>query len=325
MVQGWGQVHFQLDENWGSGHSQYMLVSAKACPRNQISDSAAFWFLVFVFVRCGMGYRSSMSLCAEATASSGWPGSRRAAKWGVVLAKLRTLVARKLGYDLARLRKGNSSEALTYRLMRASAPSVVLDVGANEGQFAVSVLSFNRSERIVSFEPLSKTHEILTGRARRYPNWSVAPRMAIGAEAGTAEINISEFTGGSSLLPVTQAHLDAAPLTAYVGREETPVLRLDVAALPFIRQGDRIYLKIDTQGFEKPVLEGATGILERVVAIQAELSLVQCYEGEPLAFEMIDFIRSLGFAVFGFSNGTYDRKSHVLLQVDVFFIRVPWN
>lgn len=239
------------------------------------------------------------------------------------MAKLRTRLARKLGYDLVRLRKANSPEALTYRLLRASKPTIVLDVGANEGQFASDVLSFNRRERIVSFEPLSKTREILTARAKRFPNWLVAPRMALGAEAGTARINISEFTGGSSLLPVTQAHLDAAPLTAYVGQEETPVRRLDEAARPFLRDDDRIYLKIDTQGFEKPVLEGATGILDRVVALQAELSLVQCYEGEPLALEMIDFIRSLGFAVFGFVNGTYDRRSHVLLQVDVFFVRAP--
>src|SRR5690606_5024790 len=109
---------------------------------------------------------------------------------------------------------------------------------------------------------------------------------------------ISGFSQSSSLRPMTHVHSDAAPETAYVSTETVAVRRLDGVAGEFLRPGDRVYLKIDTQGFEREVLEGATGIMESVVALQVELSFRELYAGETLAAEMMAMIGKLGFQLF---------------------------
>lgn len=235
--------------------------------------------------------------------------------------KLKSEIAWRLGYELVRIRKGHGPRALVWQIIHASAPTVCFDVGANEGQWAGGVLSDDASRRIVSFEPLSDAHRILTEKARAYPNWVLAPRMAIGNEDTETIINISGFSQSSSLLPMTHVHSDAVPETAYVSTETVPVRRLDGVGGEFLRPGDRVYLKIDTQGFEREVLEGATGIMENVVALQVELSFRELYAGETLAAEMMAMIGGLGFQLFGFCNGLRDPKTKALLQADAFFIR----
>lgn len=230
-------------------------------------------------------------------------------------------VAWSLGFDLARIAKGNSSEALTAQLIKFVKPTVILDVGANEGQFARLTLRNSGSFKIVSFEPLTSAYELLSRAATKDKRWIVAPRGAIGDAEGKATINVSVHSGASSLLDLEEAHLRAAPLSAYCGTEEVTVQRLDNAAAAFIKPDDRIYLKIDTQGYEQKVLDGATDLIPQVSAIQIEMSFVELYKGEVLAPALISRVQSLGFHVFGFCNGLRDRASGRLLQADGFFIR----
>ncbi|MGB3810716.1 MAG: FkbM family methyltransferase [Parvibaculum sp.] len=226
-----------------------------------------------------------------------------------------------LGYDLNRINKSGSSIALTFSLLGASRANRILDVGANNGQFASDVLTRDAKRHIVSFEPLSEPFRILNDTCGKYPNWRAAPRMAIGEENGTVAVNISGYSGSSSILPILRAHTDAFPDSAYVSVEDVPIQRLDEAAKPFIQDDDRLYVKIDTQGFERQVFRGMTGILDRVVALQVELSLVQLYEGEALANEMTTEILAQGFKLFGYCNGFRDPATKALLQADGFFIR----
>lgn len=53
------------------------------------------------------------------------------------------------------------------------------------------------------------------------------------------------------------AHLDSAPASKFVGKEEIEVRKLDSVFHFFCEEGDSIMIKIDTQGYEKNVLEGA--------------------------------------------------------------------
>ncbi len=141
--------------------------------------------------------------------------------------KLRRRIAWALGYDLLRIRKSSSAEALVRQLMAKVQPSLVFDVGGNEGQFAHDALACSGAHRVVSFEPLSQAHAILENAAKNVSRWLIAPRCAIGDEKGISTINISGFSGASSLRGMNDTNLKAAPDTAYCGQESVDVLRLD--------------------------------------------------------------------------------------------------
>ncbi|MDO8288415.1 MAG: FkbM family methyltransferase [Parvibaculum sp.] len=235
--------------------------------------------------------------------------------------KLRRKIAWALGFDLLRIRKSSSAEALVRRFIEQVKPTLVLDVGGNEGQFASDALSAPGTHKVVSFEPLSSAHGMLVEASRGNPRWEVAKRCAIGEASGVTKINISSFSGSSSLRPMNDTHLNAAPNTGYVGEETVDIFRLDDIARQYIKPDDRILLKIDTQGYEQNVLDGATGIMDQVVAMQIEVALVELYSGETLALDLIKGVLDQGFSVFAFCNGFGEKKTGRLLQADVFFIR----
>ena len=88
-----------------------------------------------------------------------------------------------------------------------------------------------------------------------------------------------------------------------------------------IKHEERIYMKIDVQGFEMLVLKGAEKILNQVVALELELSLAQLYQGGPLFIDMLKYMEELGFMVVSLNHVFSDAKTDQLLQVDGIFKR----
>lgn len=224
------------------------------------------------------------------------------------------------GLELKRLNSSNSEEACVARLLKKASCNLLVDIGANEGQYGEKVMQTLPNIRMLSFEPLSAPYSRLNMAAKRYARWAVAERCAIGDQDGTIEINISNNSVSSSILSMESAHSNAEPNSRYIGREQVVIKRLDTILPKYIKGDERIYLKIDTQGYEKNVVTGAKGILSFITAIQLELSLVELYSGQPLAFEMIEYMRSLGFVPFAFSNVFSNQTTGELLQIDAFFV-----
>src|SRR5687767_4528 len=128
--------------------------------------------------------------------------------------------------------------------------SLVLDVGANRGQFAQSLRrQLGYKGRIVSFEPLQDAFSALQAAASGDELWSCR-NIALGDKAGTSTINISANSYSSSLLAVSDRSVQIEPAIAYVGTQEISVFRLDDVLGDYARPEDRIYLKVDTQGYE---------------------------------------------------------------------------
>lgn len=227
----------------------------------------------------------------------------------------------KIGIDIVKAKNSNSDRALTLRLIRDSGSNFVVDVGANKGQFAESLLLHLPTRRVFSFEPLHQAHKELTKKARTYENWKVFDPCGLGETSEILKINISENSVSSSLLPMNSSHSSAAPESRYVSEQTISVVRLEDALRNSVEPRDRIYLKIDTQGTEDKVLRGAGTILKNVVAIQCEVSFTELYRGQILAPQIMEYIESLGFSLYGIANGFRDPKSHRLLQADVFYIR----
>lgn len=198
---------------------------------------------------------------------------------------------------------------------------VVLDVGANTGQFTSEIRQGGYAGRIVSFEPLSHAHAVLQKASEGDQLWDVYPRCALGDHDGEVEINIAGNSQSSSILPMLESHRSAAPESAYQGKEIVPIKTLDAIVGQYLKDAHAVFLKIDTQGFEWQVLDGARDTLPQVKGILVELSLVPLYEGQHLWKEMIDRLEAAGFTLWAFKPVFSDQVSGRTLQVDGLFFR----
>lgn len=231
-------------------------------------------------------------------------------------------VMRKLGIDVIKFTPEQSEIAQIQYLLAYHKINLILDVGANIGQYAKSVRNIGYSGEIVSFEPLSTAYSKLETRSRKDPLWKVAPRTAIGNVDGEIEINISGNSQSSSLLKMLDLHLNAAPQSVYVGSEVVKISKLDTIALTYVENHiNSVFLKIDVQGFEMQVIEGAFQILPKVEGIQMELSLAPLYEGQLLLDEMLKRMAQLGYELHAILPGFTDKRTGRLLQVDGVFFR----
>jgi FkbM family methyltransferase len=223
------------------------------------------------------------------------------------------------GFELVKL-PGRTLEN-RMKLLRTQGINLVLDAGANIGQYAGLLREIGYDQRIVSFEPLSAAYATLKAAADKDPNWE-AVNVALGDMDGEIEINIAGGSStSSSILDMLPAHTDIKPESAYVGKEPVSIYRLDTLFERYYRPGDKVLLKIDTQGYEKNVLEGAYQVLPYIQGVQLEMSLAPLYEGEMLYQEMIAYLAGLGFTLFSVEPGFTDKRTGRLLQMDGIFFR----
>jgi FkbM family methyltransferase len=228
-------------------------------------------------------------------------------------------IAKRYGYEILGPSRSYASERSRAALLRHEKINLVLDVGANEGQFAGDMRSFGYGGRIISFEPLSDAHAQLLRRAQADPVWTVADRMAIGSAMGSVEIHIAGNSWSSSVLNMLPAHLALAPESAFVGTETVPMNRLDDICT--VSETDRVLLKIDVQGYERQVLEGASATVRKCQAVICEMSLIPLYEGQPYAIEIWEMLMKCGFEPWSLEPGKRDPANGRMSQVDGYFVR----
>jgi|SRR3989339_29395 len=227
----------------------------------------------------------------------------------------------KIGYDIYPFTPEFNPLARRRKLLESYAIDVVLDVGASTGQFAQQMRNdLGFSGKIVSFEPLSSAFELLRQNADRDPKWKVL-NFALGEVDATKHINISGNLISSSLLYMLPAHIKVAPESSYISKEVIEVKTLDSIINDLVHKKDKIYLKIDTQGYESKVIKGAEESLARIETIQLEMSLVPLYEGELLIGEMHGLLSEKGYCLVSIEEAFSDRESGQLLQVDGIYHR----
>jgi FkbM family methyltransferase len=170
---------------------------------------------------------------------------------------------------------------------------LVLDVGANRGQYGAMLRQRGYRGRISSFEPVAAAFEHLKRHADADGNWE-ATRAAVGATPGTADINVTRNDVFSSILPASDYGAANYRSLERVGVEQVPMVTLDSV----VEDSDAgaIFLKIDTQGFEKAALDGATRLLGRCVGLQLEIPVERLYEGVWTFPEAMVELDALGFA-----------------------------
>lgn len=197
--------------------------------------------------------------------------------------------------------------------------NVLFDVGANTGQYATNMRKAGYAQKIISFEPLKNAFELLKLNAAKDTNWIIL-NYALGEKDWRGSINIAGNSQSSSILNMLPEHIKSAPESIYLSREEIEIKKFDSIFNSFCSTEDNIMVKIDTQGYEKKVLEGALNFMPFMKILQIEMSLIPLYENELVMIEMIGFLDKKGFQLFSLENGFSDLKTGQLLQVDGIFI-----
>ncbi len=232
--------------------------------------------------------------------------------------RLKTFVERmfnKLGFSVRRqIRHGFYEPYFSQKI------ELILDVGANSGQFALSLRGCGYKSQIVSFEPLSEAYEKLRKNSASDQRWEVYDRCAIGEETGEVTIFQSFNSYSSSILKIMPAHLTAAHDSRITGSEQVPVLPLEKIYSQVTVGAGPVALKIDTQGYEMKVLKGLGGYLKNVSLVQLELSIVELYEKQELALEYFEFFSQNGFEIWSLKPGFTDPQSGRMLQFDAIFV-----
>jgi FkbM family methyltransferase len=173
---------------------------------------------------------------------------------------------------------------------------------------------------IVSFEPVAATYGDLAARAAGDISWRTMP-LALGSEDGAAQMNV---TASSVLASLRRPRSDTpgwiATQLELAEPQEVTVVRLDSIFDQLMDEASTVFLKLDTQGWDLEVLSGATGCLDRIVAIQTEVSVVPLYEGMPTWLESMRHLGDLGYIPTWMAPVVFDGPVRPV-ELDCLFVR----
>jgi FkbM family methyltransferase len=239
---------------------------------------------------------------------------------------IKTLLAgllRSCGYELVRRPPGARGRMVHYPptdwLDRESIRTI-LDIGANTGDFALTMARRFPRARVYSFEPLAEVHAELLERTSGERRCTTMA-LALGDIDAELEMQRCAYSPSSSILPMTDLHRQAFPFTAGVTtRERVRVRRLDDLAATLELRDDML-VKIDVQGFESHVIRGGEATLRRARSIIVETSFCTLYAGQPRFDDIYRSLCGLGFSYAGNWDQLTEPKSGRILQADAIFVR----
>ncbi len=204
----------------------------------------------------------------------------------------------------------------------ASNINTVIDVGANVGQFARLAREVFDKASIYSFEPLPDCYEKLR-HALPDDKKFFSFNKAIGRSKSSLKFFRSVHSPSSSFLKMEEIHKEAFPESSQ-GQLQEPI-DVEVDALDNIFENTKldknILLKIDVQGFENEVIDGAHRLLSKAMVLIIEMSMVKLYQDQPLFHDVYQNLHKHGFQFKGNLAQMLHPVSGEVVQVDAVFVR----
>jgi FkbM family methyltransferase len=208
-------------------------------------------------------------------------------------------------------------------LLHAHQIQTVFDVGANIGQFGLSLRKLGFKGKIVSFEPMEQARGKLEEVAAEYPPWSVFS-SALGSRSEEQILQIFKDDTFSSLHPITESGKKA--FGSYVRAQGTQMVKIET--LDGLLHGQlepekhgAIMIKTDTQGHDLEVLKGGVELLKKASVVMTEAAMEVIYEEAPSFTEILAFLRQKGFKASGFYPFSHRPDSLAMIEFDAFFVR----
>lgn len=230
-------------------------------------------------------------------------------------------VNRKLGRRIGWQLKRYVPDLLEARIsaMNELKIDLIVDGGANRGQWATETRRWIPTP-ILAFEPVLESFESLV--KLKLPNVA-CERRGLSDTSGKAQINISGRLGmASSIGTATEFYKKMYPDYFVSHQEEIEITTLDSREELFDKS---IYLKLDVEGHEWNVLNGATKLLQNpncIKAIELETSIRVTRSGEKSHYELISFLENFGFEVFHLFTPAV-RMNGEMNYIDCILTRTP--
>jgi FkbM family methyltransferase len=234
----------------------------------------------------------------------------------------------RLGYDIRRL-TGVEPDPMPYLLQSACgvyAIDLVIDVGANRGQWGASLREAGYRGAIVSFEPVRESRNALAETAALHMGmgWKVRGEALGETDAAGVSMNVAAFDQLSSLLQPSPEVLASCGESYDVARvESVPMARLNTIWDEIVPPGARVMLKTDTQGYDMRVIRGAGDKLLLVSCVLLEVSMRPAYVDSDNGLEdVLNYLQEHGFRLAGLSPVPGPRSpSLALSDSDALFVR----
>jgi FkbM family methyltransferase len=231
------------------------------------------------------------------------------------------------GYDLIHIKRNHPTiESHLKILFGLLDINFVFDVGANDGQFGSMLRQNGYKGYIFSFEPVHTSYENLEKQSSRDPKW-VTYNYALGSENKNMEINVTHATAFASFLDPNKYAEDIRAKEVPVTKKEiVEIKKLDDVFEGIISkhptENNNIFLKMDTQGYDLEVFKGAKNIINKIVALQSEISILPLYEGMPDYLKTITEYRKEGFEITSLHPVTRDDNTMFLVEMDCVMKRI---
>ncbi len=187
--------------------------------------------------------------------------------------------------------------------------NTIIDVGAAAGCWTGLAKNYWPSANYILIEPLEERKDELEELVIANQNHFLVSAVA-GKEDGVVKFKVAEDLDGSGVIDSNQ---DGATIRELkVIAIENEVKRLGVKG-PYI-------IKLDTHGFEVPIIEGCTTMLSEV-----NLFIIECYgfqltKDSLLFWEMCSYMENLGFRLFDVVDIMRRPNDDAFWQCDAFFI-----
>lgn len=230
---------------------------------------------------------------------------------------------RSFGYSLQRINKAESEEDILFKALRLGGAGLVIDCGANHGQFYQLCRRSGYTGPIWCVEPNPQCLKTLSKLAEQDKSLKVIPVGSGNRDAQLFLHSAGALDDLSSLLDQTPLLTERFKRAEVRGGLEVRVRRLDeLMDEGGVAEDLPVFLKVDTQGYDLATLEGLGDRKKQVIAVKAEMSVQAVYNGAPSHWELLDFFRSSGFEPFFFSTVTRDFDGRYI-EYDAYFLRPP--
>ncbi|BAV07192.1 methyltransferase, FkbM family [Filimonas lacunae] len=195
----------------------------------------------------------------------------------------------------------------------------IVDIGSNEGQFLEKARILFPEATIHAFEPLPGAFQKLqsnfsTDKNIRFYN------LGLGDTKGQLEFHQNEYTPSSSFLSMEATHHANFDYAV-----DTQKITVDIDLLDNVlgngQLSQPLLVKIDVQGFEDKVINGATRVLAQASMVICELSFTRLYQNQPLFDDVYKKLTSMGFLYAGNMEQLHSTQNNGVLQADGIFIK----
>ena len=229
-------------------------------------------------------------------------------------------IFKKFGLEIKKYNPQDDFNFLITRCIKKFQIDCFWDVGANIGQTGESIRKHGYTGNILSFEPQEEAYKKLLKNSFNDPKWKIYEKCGLG-QNGLKKINISKNSVSSSFLEMENLHIDKNPESKFIKKEEVKIISLSEVFNKEKNSFKKNFLKIDTQGYEKEVLDSGENILDNFIGISCEISVQPLYKNEAKFLDIINYLNTKGFEIYSVHNSYYEIDYGQTFSVDIVFIK----